>query len=79
MEPADNGIVISYEKTSKPKNGKTFDGPCYKQCTEVFEIEKEEPGEKPEPGEKSPDQEAFDSAFARYRELWTQMYKQKKS
>lgn len=63
MEPASNGIVISYEKSWKPTNNKTFDGPTYKNMTEVFEAE---------PGESD---EAFEKAFARYKELWKMCYK----
>lgn len=68
MEPADNGVIISYEIKTQPVNAKsTYDNCSYKDHKEVFDVD----GEKEEEG--------VDAAFTRFKELWMKSYKEMKS
>lgn len=65
MEPATNGVIISYtQKTEKPGKG-TYDNCNYDYKKEVYDFDKEEEGE----GKKD-----LDGAFERFKELWKEAH-----
>ena len=67
MEPADNGVIISYNiKTQSVNTKNSFDNCSYKEHKEVYDIDDE-------------NEETLDEAFKRFRELWTKSYKEMKS
>ena len=69
MDPADNGVIISWtEKTKKAKTDKnTYDNYSYKECKLVYDVDNKE---KPEEG--------LNEAFSKFRELWERSYKEMK-
>ena len=70
MEPADNGVVITWtEKTKSPSKG-TFDNCQYKDHKLVYDID--EDGDDKGKGD-------IDKAFAKFRELWEKSYLEMKS
>lgn len=70
MEPADNGVVITWtEKTKTPSKG-TYDNCSYKDHKLVYDID-----ESGDDNGKS----GLDKAFAKYRELWEKSYQEMKS
>lgn len=70
IEPADNGIIISYDEyVKKPGSEKqSYDMPCCMNRKEVFDFESEE-------GES---EEKFNEAFERFKELFKRYRNQKK-
>lgn len=68
MEPADNGVVITWtEKTKTPSKG-TYDNCTYKDHKLVYDIDEEVDGGKTD----------IDKAFAKFRELWEKSYQEMK-
>ena len=67
MEPATNGVIISYtEKKEKAHNKNTFDNCSYDYKKEVYDFDTDEK----ESGEKKD----IDGAFERFKELWKQAH-----
>lgn len=64
MEPATNGVIISYDlEKKKPSSKGTFDNSSYEYGKkEVFDFDPN-------------DNEEFDKAFERYKALWKASYK----
>lgn len=70
MEPATNGVIISYtEKTKKPgTEGRTYDDCSYSYKKEVYDIDDTDDGESD-----------LEKAWTRFRELWMRQYNEMKS
>lgn len=67
MEPATNGVIISYtEKVKKEGSKKTFDDCSYQNRKEVFDIDEDH-------------NDSIDKAFVRFKELWMRQYNEMKS
>lgn len=64
MEPASNGIIISYDVTKKSSNKGTFDNCGYENEKEVFDFDTDS-------------EEGLNEAFDRYKQLWIAAYKRK--
>lgn len=65
MEPATNGVIISYDVEQKKSSSKgTFDNCSYESKKEVFDVDMN-------------DTQSLDEAFNRYKELWIASYKNK--
>ena len=64
MEPATNGVIISYDLTTKKNTKGTFDNCSYESKKEVFDVDM---------GSK----EGLDEAFDRYKALWVASYEGK--
>lgn len=65
MEPASNGVIISYDLEKKKSPGKgTYDNCSYESKKEVFDVDMN-------------DTQSLDEAFNRYKELWIASYKNK--
>lgn len=68
MEPAKNGLIISYcEKRSNGKKGGTYDNCSYGYPKEVFDITDDK------------EDEDLEKAFTRFRELAMMQYSEMKS
>lgn len=66
MEPATNGVIISYcVKKEKPANKGTYDNCSYDYPKEVFDFDQDDAGKKTE---------GFDKAFERFKELWKEAH-----
>lgn len=57
MEPADNGVIISYDMQTKNGTGK-YENTDYQSKKEVYDFEDDEDGN------------GLDNAFERFKELW---------
>lgn len=69
MEPADNGVIITWtEKTKSPSKG-TFDNCTYKDHKLVYDMDSDEVDES---------KNGLEEAFAKYKELWMKSYKEMK-
>lgn len=66
MEPAKNGVIISYTEKTKAPGKSTYDNYNYKYEKEVFDFDDTE-------GEK------FEEAFKRFKELWKIAFENQKS
>jgi len=65
MEPATNGVIISYDLEKKKTGSKgTFDNCSYESKKEVFDFDMNNESD-------------FDEAFNRYKQLWIASYKNK--
>jgi len=64
MEPASNGVMISWDEIRPPSSKNTFDNREYKNCKEVFELDDSDDG--------------LEKAFARFKELWVKYYQDSK-
>lgn len=64
MEPAKNGVIISYcEKTEKKGSKGTYDNCSYSYPKEVYDFDSDETKDA-----------KFDEAFNRFKELWKQAH-----
>lgn len=62
MEPASNGVIISYtEKVKKEGSNKTYDDCSYLDRKEVFDTDGDE-------------HDGIEKAFSRFKELWMRQY-----
>lgn len=57
MEPADNGVIISWDEQTKTGTGK-YDNTEYKSKKEVFDFDSDDK------------EDGLEKAFARFKELW---------
>lgn len=65
MEPATNGVIISYtQKTEKAGKG-TYDNCSYDYKKEVYDFDTKEEGEN---------KKDLDGAFERFKELWKEAH-----
>lgn len=64
MEPASNGIIISYDLTTKKDGKGTYDNCSYESKKEVFDVDMDK-------------EEDLNEAFDRYKALWIASYKGK--
>jgi hypothetical protein len=69
IEPADNGVIICYDEriTHPAKKGETYRNTEYTSRKEVFDFDADEDQD-----------EEFEKAFTRFKELWQQASKDKK-
>jgi hypothetical protein len=67
MEPATNGVIISYCVKKEKATKNTYDNCSYDYKKEVYDFDM---GEKEEGGEKKD----IDGAFERFKELWKQAH-----
>lgn len=64
MEPATNGVIISYTKKTEKNTKNTYDNCCYDYKKEVYDFDVKE-------GENEKD---LDGAFERFKELWKEAH-----
>lgn len=70
MEPATNGVIISYtEKKEKAGSKNTYDNCSYDYKKEVYDFDTNEKGESASESKKD-----LDGAFERFKELWKEAH-----
>lgn len=65
MEPADNGVIVSWTEKQKTPSKGTFDNCSYKDHKLVFDMDDDESKEN---------KTGLEEAFAKYKELWMRRY-----
>lgn len=65
LEPASNGVILSWTEKTEKKSKNTYDNCDYNYQKEVYDGED---------GAVDPMESAFDAAMPRFKELWKAQY-----
>lgn len=66
MEPADNGVIISWTERTPSNSKGTFENSMYKDHKEVYDIDEDN------------EEDDIEKAFSKFKELWMRSYNEMK-